>query len=122
MSTGIKAQHRGATFGPGIRASWAQARAEAGTLSHTSGRTFWRCWVQDGGLHDEDSSRPLATTRGRSTRVEGHQCPAQWNRGGEVGVARVLGQRVGGIRAAWLTEGRSGRVEAGSASSHGSFE
>ena len=42
-------------------------------------------------------------------------------RGSEAGQGRVLGRRVGGIPAAGLTEGRSGRVEAGSARAHRPF-
>jgi hypothetical protein len=64
--------------------------------------------------------RPPRRRRGRATRhnlrrpirVEGHQYPAQWARGGEAGEGRVVGQQVGGIWAGRLTEGRSGRVEA----------
>jgi hypothetical protein len=55
----------------------------------------------------------------RSIRVEGHQDPAQWARGGEAGEGRVVGQQVGGIWAGRLTEGRSGRVEARSGPGHG---
>ena len=50
--------------------------------------------------------------------MEGHQYPAKWLRGGEAGEGRVLGQRMGGIWAARLTEGRSGRVEASSGQGH----
>ena len=60
---------------------------------------------------EDHSKRPI--------RVEGHQYPAQWLRGGEAGEGRVLGQRVGGIWAGRLTEGRSGRVEASSRPGHG---
>ena len=73
--------------------------------------------------------RPPRRRRGRATRhnlrrpirVEGHQYPAQWARGGEAGEGRVVGQQVGGIWAGRLTEGRSGRVEARSGPGHGLF-
>ena len=57
----------------------------------------------------------------RPIRVEGHQYPAQWARGGEAGEGRVVGQQVGGIWVGRLTEGRSGRVEARSGPGHGLF-
>ena len=62
---------------------------------------------------EDHSKRPI--------RVEGHQYPAQWARGGEAGEGRVVGQQVGGIWAGRLTEGRSGRVEARSGPGHGLF-
>ena len=46
---------------------------------------------------EDHSKRPI--------RVDGHQYPAQWLRGGEAGEGRVLGQRVGGIWAGRLTVG-----------------
>ena len=61
---GIKAQHRGTSCGPGMRASGAVAWREGGTLSTTSGRTFRGRRLQEGVLNDTDVGRSLATTRG----------------------------------------------------------